>query len=40
MKSGKVGILDADIYGPSQTKMLGTTGKPDSLDGKKNGTNY
>ncbi len=34
-EGGKVGILDADIYGPSQTKMLGTTGKPDSLDGKK-----
>ncbi len=34
-EGGSVGILDADIYGPSQTKMLGTAGKPDSLDGKK-----
>lgn len=34
-EGGTVGILDADIYGPSQTKMLGTIGKPDSLDGKK-----
>ena len=34
-EGGSVGILDADIYGPSQTKMLGTVGKPDSLDGKK-----
>ncbi len=29
-----VGILDADIYGPSQPMMLGITGRPDSLDGK------
>ena len=29
-----VGLLDADIYGPSQTMMLGITGKPDSIDGK------
>ncbi|MFV1993488.1 MAG: iron-sulfur cluster carrier protein ApbC, partial [Acidiferrobacterales bacterium] len=29
-----VGLLDADIYGPSQPRMLGSTAKPDSVDGK------
>lgn len=29
-----VGMLDADIYGPSQPLMLGLSGKPDSPDGK------
>jgi ATP-binding protein involved in chromosome partitioning len=30
----KVGLLDADIYGPSQPRMLGITGRPASPDGK------
>jgi ATP-binding protein involved in chromosome partitioning len=29
-----VGILDADIYGPSQPMMMGISGKPASADGK------
>ena len=29
----KVGLLDADVYGPSQPRMLGITGKPSSPDG-------
>ena len=29
-----VGMLDADIYGPSQPMMLGITGRPESIDGK------
>ncbi|MCU7932115.1 MAG: iron-sulfur cluster carrier protein ApbC [Candidatus Thiodiazotropha sp. (ex Codakia rugifera)] len=33
-EGAKVGVLDADIYGPSQPRMLGINGKPDSKDGK------
>ncbi len=29
-----VGVLDADVYGPSVPMMLGLSGKPDSPDGK------
>jgi ATP-binding protein involved in chromosome partitioning len=29
-----VGVLDADIYGPSQPMMLGLSGRPQSEDGK------
>ena len=33
-EGAKTGILDADIYGPSQPRMLGCRAKPDSPDGK------
>ncbi len=33
-EGAQVGVLDADIYGPSQPRMLGVRGKPQSTDGK------
>jgi ATP-binding protein involved in chromosome partitioning len=33
-EGARVGVLDADIYGPSQPRMLGIEGKPQSPDGK------
>lgn len=30
----KIGMLDADVYGPSQPRMLGVSGRPESPDGK------
>lgn len=33
-EGAKVGLLDADVYGPSQPTMLGITDKPYSVDGK------
>ncbi len=33
-EGARVGLLDADIYGPSQPLMMGISGKPASTDGK------
>ena len=33
-EGARVGILDADIYGPSQPMMMGIEGRPESADGQ------
>ncbi|WP_422013481.1 iron-sulfur cluster carrier protein ApbC [Roseateles sp.] len=33
-EGARVGMLDADIYGPSQPLMLGASGRPETLDGQ------
>lgn len=34
-EGARVGMLDADIYGPSQPRMLGLAGRPEVSEGKK-----
>lgn len=33
-EGARVGLLDADVYGPSQPRLLGVSGRPSSPDGK------
>ncbi|MCG3202747.1 MAG: Iron-sulfur cluster carrier protein [Gammaproteobacteria bacterium] len=33
-EGAQAGLLDADVYGPSQPRMLGAHGRPESTDGK------
>lgn len=35
LEGARVGMLDADIYGPSQPRMLGSSERPTSPDGKR-----
>ncbi len=34
LEGARVGLLDADIYGPSQPRMLGISAKPETKDGR------
>ncbi len=34
IRGKKIGLLDADVYGPSQPRMFGLSGRPVSIDGK------
>ena len=34
LEGRRVGLLDADVYGPSQPRMMGVSGRPASPDGK------
>jgi len=34
LEGATIGVLDADIYGPSQPRMLGLRGQPESKDGR------
>jgi ATP-binding protein involved in chromosome partitioning len=35
LEGARVGLLDADVYGPSQPRMMGVRGRPQTADGKR-----